>query len=107
MSVTVEADVTGRVVRIEKQVGEEVEEVEQVMDDMQEAGIDFITIGQYLRPTQRHTRVERYWTPEEFESLGRTAEEKGFLMVSCTPMTRSSYHADEDFAVLQKRRAGR
>lgn len=87
-------------------LGEEIEEVEQVMDDMHAAGIDFITIGQYLRPSPKHARVERYWTPEEFEAVGRTAREKGFLLVSCTPMTRSSYHADEDFAALQKRRAG-
>lgn len=88
-------------------LGEELEEVEQVMDDMHRAGIDFITIGQYLRPSPRHARVERYWTPEEFEQIGRKARDKGFLMVSCTPMTRSSYHADEDFAALQKRHAAR
>ncbi len=88
-------------------LGEELEEVEQVMDDMHRAGIDFITIGQYLRPSPRHARVERYWTPDEFDLLGRTARDKGFLMVSCTPMTRSSYHADEDFAALQKRRMDR
>jgi lipoic acid synthetase len=86
-------------------LGEELEEVEQVMGDMHAAGIDFITIGQYLRPSPKHARVERYWTPDEFESVGRTATEMGFLMVSCTPMTRSSYHADEDFAALRERRA--
>lgn len=82
-------------------LGEELDEVEQVMDDMREARVDFVTIGQYLRPSPRHTPVERYWTLEEFAALGRTAHEKGFLMVSCSPMTRSSYHADEDFAALR------
>jgi lipoic acid synthetase len=86
-------------------LGETLSEVEQVMDDMRESEIDFITIGQYLRPSPRHARVERYWTPEEFLQIGRTAEEKGFTMVSCSPMTRSSYHADEDFESLRERRA--
>lgn len=86
-------------------LGEELAEVEQVMDDMREAQVDFITIGQYLRPSPRHAKVERYWTPEEFAEIGETAEGKGFLMVSCSPMTRSSYHADEDFESLRERRA--
>jgi lipoic acid synthetase len=88
-------------------LGEELAEVEQVMDDMRDAQVDFITIGQYLRPSPKHARVERYWTPDEFSALKRTAEEKNFLMVSCSPMTRSSYHADEDFERLRERRAAR
>ncbi|MDE0909538.1 MAG: lipoyl synthase [Myxococcota bacterium] len=85
-------------------LGEEQDEVEQVMDDMRAADIDFITIGQYLRPSPRHAKVERYWTPKEFEAIAEIAQTKGFLMVSCSPMTRSSYHADEDFETLQRRR---
>ena len=85
-------------------LGEEQDEVEQVMDDMRAADIDFITIGQYLRPSPRHAKVERYWTPQEFEAIAEIAHTKGFLMVSCSPMTRSSYHADEDFETLQRRR---
>jgi lipoic acid synthetase len=85
-------------------LGEEQDEVEQVMDDMRAADIDFITIGQYLRPSPRHAKVERYWTPKEFEAFAEIAHTKGFLMVSCSPMTRSSYHADEDFETLQRRR---
>ena len=85
-------------------MGEEQDEVEQVMDDMRAADIDFITIGQYLRPSPRHAKVERYWTPKEFEAIAEIAQTKGFLMVSCSPMTRSSYHADEDFETLQRRR---
>ncbi len=85
-------------------LGEERDEVIAVMNDMRAAGIDFITIGQYLRPTPRHATVERYWTPEEFEDLRRTADELGFSMVSCSPMTRSSYHADRDFELLRARR---
>lgn len=88
-------------------LGEELSEVEQVMDDMRDAQVDFITIGQYLRPSPQHARVERYWTPEEFAQLRKTAEDKGFLMVSCTPLTRSSYHADEDFECLRERRAAK
>ncbi len=84
-------------------LGEELDEVEEVMDDMRRAQVDFITIGQYLRPSPRHAPVERYWTPEQFASVGRAAEQKGFLMVSCSPMTRSSYHADDDFDVLRER----
>jgi lipoic acid synthetase len=85
-------------------LGEEQDEVEQVMDDMRAADIDFITIGQYLRPSPRHAKVERYWTPKEFEAIAEIAHTKDFLMVSCSPMTRSSYHADEDFETLQRRR---
>ncbi|MFT5444581.1 MAG: lipoic acid synthetase [Myxococcota bacterium] len=85
-------------------LGEELAEVEEVMDDMREADIDFLTVGQYLRPSPRHARVERYWTPDEFEEVSQIAHAKGFLMVSCSPMTRSSYHADEDFETLRARR---
>ena len=86
-------------------LGESLAEVEEVMDDMRDSEIDFITVGQYLRPTPRHATVERYWTPEEFADLEQIAVAKGFLMVSCSPMTRSSYHADEDFEELRSRRA--
>ena len=78
-------------------LGETKEEVAQVMDDMRVAGIDFITIGQYLQPTPKHAPVMHFWTPEEFEALGKMARSKGFLMASCTPLTRSSYHAGDDF----------
>ncbi|MCP4035553.1 MAG: lipoyl synthase [bacterium] len=85
-------------------LGEAQDEVESVMDDMREAEVDFITIGQYLRPTPRHVKVERYWTPDEFAALSQTAQDKGFLMVACSPMTRSSYHADSDFETLRTNR---
>lgn len=83
-------------------LGEEKEEVLQVMDDFRAAEIDFMTIGQYLQPTQKHARVERFVTPEEFEFYERIARVKGFLMVSASPLTRSSYHADEDFRKLKE-----
>jgi lipoic acid synthetase len=86
-------------------LGEERGEVESVLDDLRAADVDFVTIGQYLRPSPRHAAVERYWTPEEFAELGRAAEDKGFLMVSSSPLTRSSYHAERDFARLRARRA--
>lgn len=85
-------------------LGETKEEVAQVMDDMRAADIDFLTIGQYLQPTPKHAPVVHFWTPEEFESLERMAKAKGFLMVSATPLTRSSYHAGEDFERLRKAR---
>ena len=85
-------------------LGETKEEVAQVMDDMRAADIDFITIGQYLQPTPKHAPVMHFWTPEEFEGLERMARAKGFLMVSATPLTRSSYHAGEDFARLREAR---
>jgi lipoic acid synthetase len=89
-------------------LGESRDEVEEVMDALRAGGVDFLTIGQYLRPTPKHAAVERYWTPDEFERLGETAYGKGFALVSATPMTRSSYHADDDFQQLRKRRlAGR
>ena len=82
-------------------LGESREEVMQVMDDMRSADIDFITIGQYLQPTRKHAPIDRFVTPDEFESYATMARAKGFLMVSATPLTRSSHHADEDFAKLK------
>jgi lipoic acid synthetase len=81
-------------------LGETPDEVFSVMDDLREADVDFITIGQYLRPTQRHLPMERYVTPEEFDDYARAAREKGFLLASSSPLTRSSYHADTDFQRL-------
>ncbi len=86
-------------------LGETREEVMQVMDDMRSANVDFITIGQYLQPTRKHARVDRFVTPEEFENYEVLARSKGFLMVSSSPLTRSSHHAGEDFAQLQQARA--
>jgi len=86
-------------------LGETKEEVMQVMDDMRSAGVDFITIGQYLQPTRKHAPIDRYWTPEEFQALENIAWAKGFLMVSASPFTRSSHHAGEDFARLRAARA--
>lgn len=88
-------------------LGEEREEVLQVMDDMRSADVDFITIGQYLQPTRKHAAVERFVTPDEFESYERIARTKGFLQVSSSPLTRSSYHADDDFAQLRDNRAAK
>ena len=85
-------------------LGEERQEVLQVMDDMRAADIDFLTIGQYLQPTRKHAPIDRYVTPDEFESYAANARTKGFLMVSSSPLTRSSYHADEDFAALRTAR---
>ncbi|MGI9510892.1 MAG: lipoyl synthase [Geminicoccaceae bacterium] len=85
-------------------LGEEKREVSQVMDDMRSAGVDFLTIGQYLQPTPRHHAVERYVEPSEFEDYARMARAKGFLMVSASPLTRSSYLAGDDFARLQAAR---
>ncbi|WP_300378874.1 lipoyl synthase [Henriciella sp.] len=85
-------------------LGETKEEVMQVMDDMRSAGIDFLTIGQYLQPTRKHAAVDRFVTPEEFQSLEEIARSKGFLMVSASPLTRSSYHAGEDFEKLKAAR---
>jgi len=86
-------------------LGEEQDEILQVMDDLRAADVDFMTIGQYLQPTPAHAPVMRYITPDEFAMLGRQARAKGFLMVSSSPLTRSSYHAAEDFAELKKARA--
>ncbi|MDR3507072.1 MAG: lipoyl synthase [Caulobacteraceae bacterium] len=85
-------------------LGESKEEVMQVMDDMRSAGIDFLTIGQYLQPTRRHAAVDRFVEPEEFAAYEAIARAKGFLMVSSSPLTRSSHHAGEDFARLKAAR---
>ena len=85
-------------------LGERQQEVLQVMDDMRAADIDFLTIGQYLQPTPKHHAVDRFVTPEEFASYEKRAFSKGFLMVSATPLTRSSYHAGDDFARLRAAR---
>jgi lipoyl synthase len=82
-------------------LGETKSEVTQVMDDMRSAGVDFITIGQYLQPTRKHAAVDRFVLPEEFQALETIARAKGFLMVSASPLTRSSHHAGEDFRRLQ------
>ena len=88
-------------------LGESKEEVMQVMDDMRSAGVDFLTIGQYLQPTRKHAAVDRFVTPEEFKALEEIARAKGFLMVSASPLTRSSHHAGEDFARLKAARLAR
>jgi lipoic acid synthetase len=85
-------------------LGETRSELIQVLDDMRSAGIDFLTIGQYLQPTRKHAPIDRYWTPEEFKGLEALAEAKGFLMVSASPLTRSSYHAGADFVRLRAAR---
>jgi lipoic acid synthetase len=85
-------------------LGEAKTEVMQVMDDMRVAGVDFLTIGQYLQPTRRHAAVERFVEPEEFAGYEAIARAKGFLMVSASPLTRSSHHAGEDFAKLRAAR---
>ncbi|MGN6149554.1 MAG: lipoyl synthase [Rhizomicrobium sp.] len=88
-------------------LGETREEIMQVMDDLRAAGVDFLTIGQYLQPTKKHARLDRFWSPEEFKGLEAIAKAKGFLMVSASPLTRSSYHADADFAQMQANRAAK
>jgi lipoic acid synthetase len=88
-------------------LGERAEEVGQVMDDLRAADVDFLTIGQYLQPTPKHHAVERFVTPEDFKRYEAIAYDKGFLMVSASPLTRSSYHAGEDFARLRAARAAR
>ena len=85
-------------------MGENKDELCQVMDDLRCADVDFLTIGQYLQPTPRHYPIKRFVTPEEFKVFEEIAYSKGFLMVSSSPLTRSSYHAGEDFAVLQSKR---
>jgi len=85
-------------------LGEEREEVLQVMDDLRSADVDFLTIGQYLQPTRKHAEVKRFVPPDEFKALERTALAKGFLLASASPLTRSSYHAGEDFARLRAAR---
>ncbi|HYM71660.1 MAG TPA: lipoyl synthase [Stellaceae bacterium] len=86
-------------------LGEAKPEVLQVMDDLRAAQVDFLTVGQYLQPTPKHHRVDRFVTPDEFEIYRRQALGKGFLMVSASPLTRSSYHAGDDFARLKAARA--
>ncbi len=88
-------------------LGEDRQAVLQVMDDMRAADIDFLTIGQYLQPTPKHHRVDRFVTPEDFAAYEAAARGKGFLMVSATPLTRSSYHAGEDFSRLRAARQAR
>jgi lipoic acid synthetase len=85
-------------------LGEHKDELIQVMDDLRSAEVDFLTIGQYLQPSAKHHPLERYYHPDEFKDLENIAISKGFLLVSSSPLTRSSYHADEDFAQLQKNR---
>ena len=85
-------------------LGENKDEILQVMDDLRSADVDFLTIGQYLQPSSKHHPLDRYYKPEEFDELKSIAFSKGFLLVSSSPLTRSSYHADEDFAVLQMNR---
>ena len=88
-------------------LGENKDELCQVMDDLRCANVDFLTIGQYLQPTARHYPIKKFITPEEFNIYKEIAYSKGFLMVASSPLTRSSYHAGEDFAILQsKRKAG-
>ena len=85
-------------------LGEERLEVHQVMDDMRCAGIDFLTMGQYLRPTPKHAEVKEFVTPQAFEAYGAIARAKGFLQVASSPLTRSSYHAGEDFVQMRAAR---
>ena len=86
-------------------LGESKDEIIQVMDDLRAADVDFLTIGQYLQPSVKHHPLDRYYDLEEFDELKNIALSKGFLLVSSTPLTRSSYHADEDFAKLKKNRS--
>ena len=84
-------------------LGEEKDEVIQVMDDLRSANVDFLTIGQYLQPTLRHAEVQNFLSPEDFHNFKVQATARGFTMVSATPLTRSSYHADEDFRMLKEK----
>jgi lipoic acid synthetase len=85
-------------------LGEKKNEIMQVMDDLRAAKVDFLTLGQYLQPTKKHAPVAKYITPDEFNSYKIIAESKGFLMVSSSPLTRSSHHAEEDFKILKQNR---
>jgi len=85
-------------------LGENKDEILQVMDDLRSAEVDFLTIGQYLQPSVKHHPLDRYYRPDEFKELESIAKSKGFLLVSSSPLTRSSYHADEDFSKLKKNR---
>jgi lipoyl synthase len=87
-------------------LGEERMEVHQVMDDMRSADVDFLTMGQYLQPTPRHAKVAEFVTPQSFDAYAAIARAKGFLLVASSPLTRSSYHADRDFAALRAAREG-
>ncbi len=88
-------------------LGEERIEVLQVMDDLRSAGVDFLTIGQYLQPTPKHAAIARFVPPDEFDDYKEVAAAKGFLLVAASPLTRSSYHADRDFARLREARRQR
>ena len=88
-------------------LGETKDEIYQVMDDLRSANVDFITIGQYLPPTSKHAKLERFITPKEFDEYKQMATAKGFLMVASSPLTRSSYHASEDFKAMQENRASK
>ncbi|MBL8834680.1 MAG: lipoyl synthase [Alphaproteobacteria bacterium] len=88
-------------------LGEERTEMMQVMDDLRSADVDFLTIGQYLQPTPKHAAVQKFVTPDEFADYATLAKARGFLLVSATPLTRSSYHADADFAALRAARAAK
>ena len=85
-------------------LGETKAEVLSLMDDLRAARVDFLTIGQYLQPTRKHAAIERFVTPEEFDDLRAEGEARGFLLVAASPLTRSSYHAAEDFARLKRAR---
>ena len=85
-------------------LGENIDEIIKVMDDLRSAEVDFLTIGQYLQPSIKHHPLDRYYNPDEFKDLKNIAKTKGFLLVSSSPLTRSSYHADEDFRKLQEAR---
>ena len=82
-------------------LGETSDDVLAVMDDLRAVDVDFLTIGQYLQPTRKHAAVDRFVTPDEFQTHKRIAEDKGFLLVASSPLTRSSHHAAEDFAKLK------
>jgi lipoic acid synthetase len=86
-------------------LGEDRAEIGQVMDDLRIADVDFITLGQYLQPTPKHAAIARFVPPDEFADFARLARSKGFLQVASSPLTRSSYHADADFAGLRAARA--
>ncbi len=88
-------------------LGESKDEIIQVMDDLRSANVDFITIGQYLQPSPKHYPLSRYYRPEEFKDLENVAKSKGFLLVSSSPLTRSSHHADDDFRRLQEARSNK
>ena len=85
-------------------LGEKKEEIYQVMDDLRSADVDFLTIGQYLQPSEKHAKLEKFIIPQEFDTFRKIAYAKGFLMVSSSPLTRSSYHASDDFVRLKSAR---